>query len=139
MQRKVFRIGGEAVLATREGSLFETAGTLARLIEEGERQRRDLVGWREAAPVGEPMAREPEAPVVPEAEPNGDAAEAAPAGSPIVPQPVPAVRNAAPSRSPHPRWVNGGRRTPGPCRPALERAAAFLSARSATRVGGRVP
>jgi hypothetical protein len=42
MQRKVFRIGGETVLATRDGALFETAATLERLIAEGERQRRDL-------------------------------------------------------------------------------------------------
>ena len=46
MQRKVFRIGGEAVLATRDGALFETAGTLERLIAEGGRQRRDLEARR---------------------------------------------------------------------------------------------
>ena len=40
MQKKVFRIGGEPVLATRGGALFEIAGTLEQLIAEGERQRR---------------------------------------------------------------------------------------------------
>ncbi len=51
MQKKVFRIGGELVLATRDGALFETAGTLERLIAEGERQRRDLAEWEATAPV----------------------------------------------------------------------------------------
>jgi hypothetical protein len=50
MQKKVFRIGGAAVLATRDGALFETAGTLERLIAEGERQRRDLAEWEAAPP-----------------------------------------------------------------------------------------
>ena len=51
MQKKVFHIGGEPVLATRDGALFETAGTLARLIAEGERQRRDMAEWEAAAPM----------------------------------------------------------------------------------------
>lgn len=50
MQRKVFRIGRKAVLATRDGSLFETAATLERLIAEGGRQRRDLAEWEAAVP-----------------------------------------------------------------------------------------
>lgn len=48
MQRKVFRVGETAVLATRDGSFFETAATLTSLIEEGEQQRRDLAAWQEA-------------------------------------------------------------------------------------------
>ena len=32
MQRKVFEIDGQPHLATRDGSFFETAGTLERLI-----------------------------------------------------------------------------------------------------------
>ena len=62
MQKKVFRIGGELVLATRDGALFETAGTLERLIAEGERQRRDLAGREAAAPVPAVEAPAPPAP-----------------------------------------------------------------------------
>jgi hypothetical protein len=64
MQRKVFRIAGAAVLATRDGTFFETAATLKPLIAEGERQQRDLAAWEAAAPVAEPLAppREPERP-----------------------------------------------------------------------------
>ena len=66
MQRKVFRVGETAVLATRDGSLFETAATLTSLIEEGEQQRRDLAAWQEAdvetalaAPESTPQPPEP--------------------------------------------------------------------------------
>ena len=45
MQQKVFRIAGEAVLATRDGRFFETAATPQRLIAEGERQHQDLAQW----------------------------------------------------------------------------------------------
>jgi hypothetical protein len=64
MQRKVFQIAGMAVLATRDGTFFETAATLKPLIAEGERQQRDLAAWVAAAPVVEPPAppREPEQP-----------------------------------------------------------------------------
>ena len=43
--QKVFRIAGEAVLATRNGRFFETAATLQRLTAEGERQHQDLAQW----------------------------------------------------------------------------------------------
>jgi hypothetical protein len=59
MQRKVFRIAGTAVLATRDGTFFETAATLAPLIAEGERQQRDLVAWEAAVPMVEPPAPPP--------------------------------------------------------------------------------
>ena len=70
MQRKVFRIGGEPVLATRDGARFETSATLGRLIAEGERQRRDLAGWEASAappaeapaPPSPPRGRKPSAP-----------------------------------------------------------------------------
>lgn len=62
MQKKVFRIGGELVLATRDGALFETAGTLERLIAEGERQRRDLAEREAVAPVPAVEAPAPPAP-----------------------------------------------------------------------------
>ena len=44
MQRKVFEIDGQPHLATRDGSFFETAGTLERLIagELDARQQADL-------------------------------------------------------------------------------------------------
>jgi hypothetical protein len=57
MQRKIFQVGGQAVLATRDGALFETAATLERLIAEGLRRRRDLSAWEATArPVAEPPA-----------------------------------------------------------------------------------
>jgi hypothetical protein len=59
MQRKVFQIAGMAVLATRDGTFFETAATLAPLIAEGERQQRDLAAWEAAAPVAEVPAPPP--------------------------------------------------------------------------------
>jgi hypothetical protein len=62
LQRKVFRIGGELALATRDGALFETAGTLARLIAQGGQQRRDLAEWEAAVPV---PAAEPPPPLPP--------------------------------------------------------------------------
>lgn len=65
MQRKVFRIDGKPVLATCDGSLFETAATLERLIAEGERQRRDLAEWEAA--VAAPVAEAPAPPTPPRA------------------------------------------------------------------------
>ncbi len=62
MQRKVFRVGGAAVLATRDGALFDTAGTLARLIAEGARRRRHLAEREAAATVPAVEAPAPLAP-----------------------------------------------------------------------------
>src|SRR5215210_6230275 len=47
MQRKVFEIDGQPHLATRDGSFFETAGTLERLIAEelDAQQHADLAAW----------------------------------------------------------------------------------------------
>ena len=74
MQKKVFRIGGELVLSTRDGALFETAGTLERLIAEGERQRRDLAEREAVAPVPAVEAPAPPAPAhAAEPGPNGGA------------------------------------------------------------------
>jgi hypothetical protein len=50
MQRKIFRLDGQFVLATRDGSFFETAATLERWIAEGERQQRDLARGRRPPP-----------------------------------------------------------------------------------------
>jgi len=102
MQKKVFRIGGEAVLATRDGALFETAGTLERLIAEGERQRRDLAEWEATATPG-PAVEAPAPPPPPPAEdPN--------------PSPAPvalAARRTAKTRGlrgtpPAERWLTAG-------------------------------
>lgn len=62
MQRKLFRIGGAAVLATRDGALFETAGTLGRLIAEGGRRRRDVAEWKSAAPAAAKAPAPPPSP-----------------------------------------------------------------------------
>jgi hypothetical protein len=56
MQRKVFRIDGQPVLATRDGSFFETAATLERWVAEGQRQQHDLVAWQAAAAPAPPEA-----------------------------------------------------------------------------------
>ena len=55
MQRKVFEIDGQPHLATRDGSFFETAGTLERLIagELDAQQQADLAAW-EAGGTAEP-------------------------------------------------------------------------------------
>lgn len=83
MQRKVFRIAGKAVLATRDGTFFETAATLEPLIAEGERQQRDLAAWEAAAPVVEPPAPTPN-PERPAAAALAPAEEQAPDLMPVV-------------------------------------------------------
>ena len=57
MQRKVFEIDGQPHLATRDGSFFETAGTLERLIagELEAQQQADLAAW-EAGGTAEPSS-----------------------------------------------------------------------------------
>jgi DNA-binding protein H-NS len=57
MQRKVFEIDGQPHLATRDGSFFETAGTLERLIAEelDAQQQADLAAW-EAGSTTEPSS-----------------------------------------------------------------------------------
>jgi hypothetical protein len=47
MQLKVFHIGRQPYLATRDGGFFETAATLERLITAGleEQQQADLAAW----------------------------------------------------------------------------------------------
>ncbi len=54
MQRKVFEIDGQPHLATRDGSFFETAGTLERLIagELNARQQADLAAWEAGGTTG---------------------------------------------------------------------------------------
>lgn len=62
MQRKVFYRAGTPILATRGDGLFETAGTLQQLIEEGRQQQRDLSQWlQEAEPEALPKATSKEA------------------------------------------------------------------------------
>ena len=57
MQRRVFEIDGQPHLATRDGSFFETAGTLERLIagEVEAQQQADLAAW-EAGGTAEPSS-----------------------------------------------------------------------------------
>lgn len=70
MQRKVFHIADQPVLATRGGGFYETVGTLERLIEDERRQRRDLVARCGAAapspaagtPAPAPLTSEPSRP-----------------------------------------------------------------------------
>ncbi len=67
MQRKVFEIDGQPHLATRDGSFFETAGTLERLIagEVETRQQADLAAW-EAGGTAEPSPAPVSAQAAPE-------------------------------------------------------------------------
>ncbi len=67
MQRKVFEIDGQPHLATRDGSFFETAGTLERLIagELEARQQADLAAW-EAGGTAEPSPAPAPAQTAPE-------------------------------------------------------------------------
>jgi hypothetical protein len=103
MQQKVFRIDGAPHLATRDGALFETAGTLDRLIAEGERQRRDLAGWEATAPA---PAVEAPAPPVPSSVPSAES----PAAADLAPLPVAKVAEAPRQRrTPRAeRWLTAG-------------------------------
>ena len=67
MQRKVFEIDGQPHLATRDGSFFETAGTLERLIagEVEAQQQADLAAW-EAGGTAEPSPAPAPAQAAPE-------------------------------------------------------------------------
>ncbi len=67
MQRKVFEIDGQPHLATRDGSFFETVGTLERLIagELDAQQQADLAAWgasgtTEPSPAPAPAQAAPE-------------------------------------------------------------------------------
>jgi hypothetical protein len=107
MQRKVFRIDGEAVLATRDGSFFETAATLGQLIEEGEQRRRDLTEWEAASPTAVPAPEEPEPPPGRASQSDDETAPSEPelpTTSPNVP-----VKAEATGRQPRPpRWFTAG-------------------------------
>jgi hypothetical protein len=109
MQRKVFYIDGQAVLAGRGDGLFETVGTLMQLIDQG-RQVLAYQGVPVAAPPAEaPQEEQPTQPepAAAEAVAPGDAAvEDAPAAIPLVMQETPAEAPAAA----HPRKAR--RRTP---------------------------
>src|SRR3712207_5276455 len=67
MQRKVFQIDGQPHLATRDGSFFETAGTLERIIagELDAQQQADLAAW-EAGGTAEPSSAPVPAQAAPE-------------------------------------------------------------------------
>jgi DNA-binding protein H-NS len=76
MQRKVFEIDGRPHLATRDGSLFETAGTLEHLIaaEVEARQQADLAAW-EAGGMAEPSPAPAPAQAAPEPAGQGERLE----------------------------------------------------------------
>ena len=106
MQRKVFRVGGVAVLATRDGALLETAGTLDRLIAQGEQQRRDLAAWD--SPLPDPELEAPAPP--PRSAPRRSAA-AAEILSPLLAAPVAPSTSSRPKPRPVPRsvrWLTAG-------------------------------
>ena len=101
MQRKVFYRAGAPILATRGDGLFETAGTLQQLIEEGRRQQRDLSQWLEAAEPGAAavpgMLPEEVTRGITEAAPEPEAAKVEPE---LLPEPVAAEPAAPPPKRP---------------------------------------
>lgn len=91
MQRRIFQIGDQAMLATRNGSYFETIGTLAQMVEA---HLRELA--RHAAVANSPIAAVAEA---------GDGHAAVAAATSVVPaSPAPTKPNhgVVPDRSPPP-------------------------------------
>ncbi|TDH57859.1 hypothetical protein E2C06_35685 [Dankookia rubra] len=80
MQRKVFYRAGAPILATRGDGLFETAGTLLQLIDEGRQQQHDLSQWLEP-PQSATGA-------MPEAVPEPDMVKAAPRAPACLPTPA---------------------------------------------------
>ena len=76
MQRKVFEIDGQPHLATRDGSFFETVGTLEHLIagEVEPRQQADLAAWG-AGGTAEPSSAPIPAQAAPEAAEQRDKLE----------------------------------------------------------------
>jgi hypothetical protein len=84
MQRKVFYLAGAPILATRGDGLFETAGTLQQLIDEGRQQQRDLSQWLEPSQ----SATGAESEALPEPAPEADMAKAAPMASASLPAPT---------------------------------------------------
>ncbi len=84
MQRRVFRLDGEPVLATRDGGYFETHGTLATLIE----RRAAVPAGRGAAASGaEPAAASGPGPA--QASPTGVDPPTSTAGPSPAPEPCP--------------------------------------------------
>jgi DNA-binding protein H-NS len=77
VQRRVFRIDGRPVLATRDGAFHETAGTLGPIVAEGLRRLADLAAWQGgASPPEDGRPREGPEP------PDGTRTSAAPAPTP---------------------------------------------------------
>jgi hypothetical protein len=71
MQRKLFHVGEQQVLATRGGGLFETAATLERLIAEGRARLGAVVPAAESAvPETMPVETAPPEPEATPAEPG---------------------------------------------------------------------
>jgi hypothetical protein len=116
MQRKIFRIDGAPHLATRDGSFFETAATLQRLIaahQAGEAQQQPDLAAREASNTAVPSSiTQPE----PEALPLLSAAP--PATVPETParlaeEPAPVVAAVEKARPGTPRCRSRHQRAPG--------------------------
>ncbi len=122
MQRKVFQVNGQPMLATRGGGLYETAATLERLIALGQDMLRPTLP--EAAPPAQDAGREDPALEPPRRRATEPAprrrprpapaprAEAwtAPPDPPAQPEPSPKATTARPGRAPRggERWVTAG-------------------------------
>lgn len=122
MQRKLFRLGGQDVLATCGGGLYETASTLDRLIEAGRASRPGPA----ASPVASAALPMPAPDHVPKPEPAPEPAAVADEPAPaMAAEPAPVA--AEPAAKPAPR-----RRARAP-RPAMP------SADSVPEVAAEVP
>lgn len=115
MQRKIFRIDGAPMLATRDGGFFETAATLTGLIAEGETQRRDMLSWQVADTARAPEPEAELAPVPAAAPPLPPPAAPAEEAVAAIAQPqlgpldvAPASAEAYQRRARQQRWVTAG-------------------------------
>jgi hypothetical protein len=115
MQRRIFRIDGAPHLATRDGSFFETAATLQRLIAahhpDQVQQQADLTAWEASGTAAPSHIAQP----VPEALPFLSAEP--PATMPETParlaeEPVSAVAAAATASTIPPRHLSRPKRPP---------------------------
>jgi hypothetical protein len=131
MQRKIFYADRQPILATRGNGLYETVGTLQRLIEEGLQQQRDLATWHGAT------APSPTSDVVPAEPPPNTALNEAKAEDAVPVEPEPAPKRtprrraeAAAAQHPLPPMIL---QAPLPVSPSSRPVAAASLAEGATR------
>ncbi len=128
MQRRVFRLDGEPVLATRDGGYFETHGTLATLIE-----RRAAVSAQRGATMDGPRPHDRAS--ASGAEPAANGPGPARAGALGADSPTPA-EDLSPVPEPCPQEPTGEAAEPGPPRDGAAMSASDAEAEVATPAEG---